>query len=394
MFLISWLRASTAKGWTVICLLHLHLELKRKLLLRSISLISGMEVAAKKISFDWKKRSVTLQNCQVSNPPNYDSESAAEPSGSFTHYRLQADEFVVYPSLAHLLKGLGPVSRLEARGITGVVDKRWLKTQATRWHYREHQFTDFWLDKGLHLEDVNVTVRFPDSAPSGSIVPLLIHEAEFPTFRKRFLLFDVLGATTAFGTFNNRAAFNLATGRAHISRLPIQHLRRDDGAQSPVDLLADASVDIDAAWSVKNDQVDFGVTMDIRDPRFSRSTGMAAALSPGSPLLSALLDSDKFRAFVEEKSPPLQLSCSFSLPMEEFDGAWSLYDSGFSDSLSKHSIHAFRSLCSDRSFYLKIARDFALWSVQSIIPPFLVGALHRKRDRQLLPQGSHTAQLA
>ncbi|KAI9265629.1 mitochondrial distribution and morphology protein family 31/32 [Sporodiniella umbellata] len=118
-------------------------------------------------------------------------------------YNLAIDRVEVSLSLIRWLDGKGLVQSADVQGVRGVVDRRHV-----RWDpdvpydpvAARHQYTpgDFELEK-LVLEDILVTVYQPNGFRP---YPVSIFHAQLDRFRKQWLFYDLLCATTITGAFD------------------------------------------------------------------------------------------------------------------------------------------------------------------------------------------------
>ncbi|EIE86223.1 hypothetical protein RO3G_10934 [Rhizopus delemar RA 99-880] len=118
-------------------------------------------------------------------------------------YNLMIDRVEVSLSLIRWLDGKGLVQSADVQGVRGVVDRRHV-----RWDpdvpydpvAARHQYTpgDFELEK-LTVEDLLVTVYQPNGFRP---YPVSIFHAQLDRFRKQWLFYDLLCATTITGAFD------------------------------------------------------------------------------------------------------------------------------------------------------------------------------------------------
>lgn len=71
-------------------------------------------------------------------------------------------------------------------------------------------------------------------------------------------------------------------------------------------------------------------------------------------------------AYINEQRPFIPISCHFDISMEQLDGAWTIYESGIIDALSKGATDSFHLLVSDRQKKIKRLKRVSLWSLYAI----------------------------
>lgn len=71
-------------------------------------------------------------------------------------------------------------------------------------------------------------------------------------------------------------------------------------------------------------------------------------------------------AYLNEQRPFIPISCHFTLPLGNFDGAWSMYEAGIFEALSRGAAESFESLVSDRQKKMRRLKRISLWSLYAI----------------------------
>ena len=118
-------------------------------------------------------------------------------------YDLVLDRVEVTLSLIRWLDGKGLVQSADVQGVRGVVDRRHVRWDPDTPYdpvASRHEYTpgDFELEK-LTVEDLLVTVYQPDGFRP---YPVSIFQAQLDRFRKQWLFYDFLCATTIIGAFD------------------------------------------------------------------------------------------------------------------------------------------------------------------------------------------------
>lgn len=81
-------------------------------------------------------------------------------------------------------------------------------------------------------------------------------------------------------------------------------------------------------------------------------------------------------AYINEHRPYIPLTCRFELDLSNFDGAWSVHESGIAPKLADSVAESMAKLVADKNKRLKRLRKVGLWSLYSAVKNmgFIVGA--------------------
>lgn len=81
-------------------------------------------------------------------------------------------------------------------------------------------------------------------------------------------------------------------------------------------------------------------------------------------------------AYINEHRPYIPLTCRFELDLSNFDGAWSVHESGIAPQLADSVSDGFAHLVADKNKRLKRLRKVGLWSLYSMMKNmgYLVGS--------------------
>lgn len=77
--------------------------------------------------------------------------------------------------------------------------------------------------------------------------------------------------------------------------------------------------------------------------------------------------------YINEQRPYVPISFSFALPASRFDGAWTIYESGLLESMSKSASESFDLLVSDRKSRIRRFKSVSLWSLSNLIRNLALG---------------------
>ncbi len=72
-------------------------------------------------------------------------------------------------------------------------------------------------------------------------------------------------------------------------------------------------------------------------------------------------------AYINEKRPYIPLSCHFDISTSNFDGAWTIYESGIAESVSVGVANSFERLITDRERKLQRLKKISIWGMYKII---------------------------
>lgn len=90
---------------------------------------------------------------------------------------------------------------------------------------------------------------------------------------------------------------------------------------------------------------------------------------PWRPTEQSLISATLMRplvAYINEQRPFIPLSCNFDISLNQLDGAWSIYESGIVDSMSRGAALSFELLVSDRQKKIRRLKRVSLWSLYAI----------------------------
>lgn len=321
-----------------------------------------------------------------------------EEDTNYTQFDLSIETVNVTLSFTKWLNGKGLLRDVEVNGIRGVVDRRsvhwsdedYLDPKSYR---HEHNPGDFEIDS-FKMHDVLVSVYQPDNFRPFSVS---IFSCDLPQLRKQWLFYDFLSANMISGSFDN-SLFTIHPRQTHgftdarlddgaedaksspwkqhnrirVDGLSIDHLNR--GVQGPFSWIHEGTVDIvaDIMLPAENDESLAKVMADFYDRleatvssnRYSESVPYGPEQqtddTPGADrrflVMDLRLHLNNVRAvvpiftrdlsyinnalirpivaYINSKRTFIPINCRLVKRVSDFDGSWTIFDSGLMDDLS------------------------------------------------------------
>ena len=325
------------------------------------------------------------------------SKLNTEDDGNYTQFDVSIDTINVTLSFAKWFNGKGLLRNVEMKGVRGVVDRTHLQPLTEyidpRIYKLEHNPGDFELES-FKLEDLLVTVYQPNEFRPFSIS---IFSCDLPQLRKQWIFYDFLSANNISGSYDN-SLFTIHPRQTHnytgaqliqgseddnhwkkhtrlrIDALNIEHLNR--GLQGPFSWIREGNVDIVADIMLPNDdqsiakvmsdfydRVEATVTsgsrqhtqtekstddtienteidmdtrfliMDLRIHLNDVNASVPLFTNDISYVNNALIR--PIVAYINSKRSFIPVNCRVVKNIHDFDGSWTLYDSGLMEDLSK-----------------------------------------------------------
>ena len=321
-----------------------------------------------------------------------------EEDTNYTQFDLSIESVNVTLSFTKWINGKGLLRDVEVKGLRGVVDRRhvhWSDVNLDPKSYRhEHNPGDFEIDS-FKMNDVLVTIYQPDDFRPFSVS---IFSCDLPQLRKQWLFYDFLSANMMSGSFDNSlftihprqthgfTGAQLGNGleedgkpspwkkhsRIRIDGMNIDHLNR--GVQGPFSWIHEGTVDIvaDIMFPAENDESLSKVMTDLYD-RLEATVTSNRYASPESrysdvseedipsedrrfqvtdlrihlnnaravvPLFTrdlSYINNALIRpivAYINTRRTIVPINCRLVKRVGDFDGSWTIYDSGLMDDLS------------------------------------------------------------
>ncbi|KAF7597409.1 Mitochondrial distribution and morphology protein 31, mitochondrial precursor [Aspergillus hancockii] len=362
---------------------------------------------------------------------------SAEEDTNYTQFDLAIETVNVTLSFTKWINGKGLLRDVEVKGIRGVVDRRsvyWSDDDLDPKSYRhEHNPGDFEIDS-FKMSDVLVTVYQPDNFRPFSVS---IFSCDLPQLRKQWLFYDFLSANMMSGSFDNSlftihprqthsfTGAQLDNGleedgkpspwkkhsRIRIDGLNIDHLNR--GVQGPFSWIHEGTVDIvaDIMFPAENDESLTKVMADIYDRLEATVTsnqyretmsqnparpGEAVAEDDRRILITDLrLHLNNVRAvvplftrdlsyinnalirpivaYINSRRTFIPVNCRLVKRVGDFDGSWTIFDSGLMDDLSAAVYDAFARDVVDEQARKRRFKKVGFWSLQLAAQAIFMG---------------------
>ncbi|KAJ5524895.1 hypothetical protein N7494_011545 [Penicillium frequentans] len=366
-----------------------------------------------------------------------DPLASEEEDTNYTQFDVSLETVNVTLSFTKWLNGKGPLRDVEVKGIRGVIDRRhvfWPEDDLDPKSYRhEHHPGDFEIDS-FKMHDVLVTVYQPDNFRPFSIS---IFSCDLPQLRKQWLFYDFLSANMMSGSFDNSLftihprQTNGFTGgrwdegteedgksspwkkhsRIRVDGLNVDHLNR--GVQGPFSWIHEGTVDIvaDIMFPAENDESIAKVMADFYDRLEATVTSNQDSDSVSQHAdvdLEAVSDADKrflmmdlrvqmnnvraavpiftrdlsyinnalirpIVAYINSKRTFIPINCRLVKRAGDFDGSWTIFDSGLMDDLSAATYDAFARDVVDDQARKRRFKKVGFWSLQLAAQAIFMG---------------------
>ncbi|EME39695.1 hypothetical protein DOTSEDRAFT_180378 [Dothistroma septosporum NZE10] len=369
--------------------------------------------------------------------PVYGPQNEDEDDGNYSQFDVTIKQVDVSLSFAKWFNGKGLLRDVSIVGVRGVLDRTSVQPRKPddpppEAYRHEHNTGDFEIDK-FKMEDVLLTVHQPRNFRPFQVS---LSMCELPRLRKQWLFYDFLCANHMSGQFDN-AMFNVHPRQVHgttgvplvdgveedqsqwkkhtrieLRGLNIDHLNR--GVEGPfswiqegnVDIVSDVMLPHDADGSIAKVMSDFYDRMeatvssqalqaqqgasgsnpldenhnrfivfdinihlnDVRAsvPIFTRDLSYVnnAAVRP----IVAYINSHS-----RGSSNYIPISCRIVKRLSEFDGSWTVFDSGLLDDLSRETYEAFVRDIGDHKQRNRRIRKVSLWATQVVAQALFLG---------------------
>ncbi|KAI5779459.1 hypothetical protein EDC01DRAFT_754907 [Geopyxis carbonaria] len=322
-----------------------------------------------------------------SNLRDGDNVEPIEEDTNYTQFDVTIESVNVTLSFARWMNGKGLLKDVEIRGVRGVIDRthvQWDRDVDPRSYRRDHSPGDFEIES-FKLEDLLVTVHQPSGFRPFSIS---VFSCDLPQLRKQWLFYDFLSANNVSGSYDDslftihpRQSHNRGSGngnqnllgktsRLRIDGLEIDHLNR--GIEGPFSWIQHGNVDIvaDVVFPGSDDLQFSRLVQDIYERMEATVTSSGplvngvkqAILAQGGdsgqkPLVMDLhiqlkdvratvpiftndlsyVNNALIRpivAYINTRKTYIPINCRVVKRLGEFDGSWTMFDSGLMDDLS------------------------------------------------------------
>jgi distribution and morphology protein 31 len=355
---------------------------------------------------------------------------------NYTQFDITIGEVNVTLSFSKWWNSKGPLQNVEVRHVRGVVDRThvfWTDQPIDPKSYRhEHNPGDFEIES-FRIEDLLVTVLQPEGFRP---FPVSIYNAELPRLRKQWLFYDFLCANSMTGEFD-RSLFTIHPRQTHsytgatldesatdepwkkqlrlrVDALNIDHLNRGSAGplswihEGNVDLVADMMIPNDTEESVMKVMADFYERMEAAltskkhlEPPPPPPRGDVAGAAADAPQQYIVMDlrihlNDvravvplftrdlsyvnnalirPIVAYINSRRTFIPINCRVVKRLSDFDGSWTVFDSGLMDDLSAEVYDAFARDVQDEQARMRRFKKVGLWSLQLAVQAiFLVSS--------------------
>lgn len=323
------------------------------------------------------------------------SKEEEEEDTNYTQFDLSLETVNVTLSFRKWFNSKGLLRDVEIQGVRGVIDRTSVHYDGEyvdpRSYRHEHNPGDFEIDS-FKMQDLLVTVHQPNNFRPFSVA---LFSCELPQLRRQWLFYDFLSASTMSGTIdesifslhprqdhshtNNRVGDPILKGsakpwkkqsRLRIDGLNIDHLNR--GVDGPFSWIHEGNVDIvaDIMFPVDNNESIAKIMSDFYDRMEATvSSHHKNGILQGPDTVSKGPDDDKrvlvmdlrvnlndiraavplftqdlsyvnnalirpIVAYMNSRRTFIPIQCRVVKRASEFDGSWTVFDSGLMDDLS------------------------------------------------------------
>ena len=365
-----------------------------------------------------------------------DKISAADQN--YTQFDITVGEVNVTLSFRKWWNSRGLLQNVEVKHVRGEVDRTHVFTTGDyidpKSFRHEHQPGDFEIES-FKVEDLLVTVHQPRGFRPFSVS---IYNGDLPRLRKQWLFYDLLSANSMTGEYD-RSLFtihprqtNAYTGaqlnsneerdeepwlkhsRIRVDGLNIEHLNR--GVEGPfswihegnVDIVADIMVPKDTNESVIKVMSGFYERMEATltstkhlEPAAESNTAASAHQKADDKrflLLDLRVHLNDVRAsvplftrdlsyvnnalirpivaYINSRRTFIPINCRVVKRASDFDGSWTVFDSGLMDDLSAEVYDAFARDVQDEQARLRRFKTVGLWGIEVAVQAIFMGMFH------------------
>ena len=313
---------------------------------------------------------------------------------NYTQFDLSINEVLVTLSFAKWFNSKGILQNVEVKGMRGVVDRtnvhptqEYIDPKSYR---HEHSPGDFEIES-FKMEDVLVTLHQPKGFRPFTVS---IFSADVPQLRKRWLFYDILSANQMHGAFDN-SLFTIHPHQNHYIGTPDAHHEGDDpwkkhsrirvdglnidhlnrGVSGPFSWIHEGNVDIvaDIMFPAENDDSVLKVMSDFYERMEAALSEKKHQVLAQDPVEQEKDDDKRFMVldlrihlndvraavplftkdlsyvnnalirpivgYINSRRTFIPINCRVVKRMGDFDGSWSLFDSGLMEDLSAEVSH-------------------------------------------------------
>ncbi|KAK2872025.1 hypothetical protein FQN49_002619 [Arthroderma sp. PD_2] len=370
---------------------------------------------------------------QGMDQPRHPNEEETEDA-NYTQFDVSIDTVNVTLSFTKWFNSHGLLKDVHVKGIRGIVDRtnvKWSESDAQidpKSYRVEHNPGDFELDS-FKMEDLLVTIHQPNNFRPFT---LSIFSCDLPQLRRQWLIYDFLSANMMSGSYDN-SLFTIHPRQTHrytgaqlqdgleedgtpspwkkhnrirIDALNIDHL--NTGVQGPfswihegtVDIVADIMLPAETDESLGKVMSDFYDRMEatVTANRYQLNDAIAAAQSEDDkrfvvtdlrihlnnvravvPIFNrdlSYVNNALIRpivAYINSRRTFIPIQCRLVKRASDFDGSWTIFDSGLMDDLSAETYDAFARDVVDEQARTRRFKKVGLWSLQLAAQAIFMG---------------------
>ncbi|EMC91487.1 hypothetical protein BAUCODRAFT_80631 [Baudoinia panamericana UAMH 10762] len=363
------------------------------------------------------------------------AEKDREPSsdsvddGNYTQFDVTIDTVNVTLSFTKWFNGKGLLSNVAIKGVRGVVDRSHVRptgeVREPKSYRHTHKTGDFEIDN-FKMEDLLLTIYQPRNFRPFT---LSVFNCELPRLRKQWLFYDFLSANNMSGSFDDSlftihprqihgvtgvplidgkeqsdAAQFKKHSRLRIDGLNVDHLNR--GVEGPFSWIYEGNVDIVADIMIPND--DDGGIAKVMSGLYERMEATDATQTQPSPtapsqdpqddrflILDLTVHLNDVRAsvplfnnnlsyvnnalvrpivaYINSRHTFIPISCRIVKRQSEFDGSWTVHDSGLLHDLSRETYEAFVKDIKDQRRQRRRIKKVGVWGLQIVAQALFLG---------------------
>ncbi|KAL6621642.1 hypothetical protein U3516DRAFT_542182 [Neocallimastix sp. 'constans'] len=319
-------------------------------------------------------------------------EEEIEVDDNFTYYDLKIDEIDMLISPMKLMRGKNFIKKCLVKGVRGDIDRRNIYNDPNDVYdpslERKNHYDRGFAIKKLSIEDMSVNMLCKDFRP----YKIAIFNADLSKFRLRYIVHDILSANSIVGMldsslFSIYRPYHNAHRKSHlngipdvrksflkINSLPIDFL--NNGDPGPFGWINRGTIDINTTLEIpqifKNqteiEEVELDKTIPLTATFDVKLDNLKASVPIKPPELSYMTSAliRPVVAFMNSNHTSIPLSFEFELPMDNLDGAWTLFDSEIADAFGTGMGTSITELVKNERERNKAIKHVGLWSLQSV----------------------------
>jgi hypothetical protein len=318
-------------------------------------------------------------------------EKEIEIDNNFTYCDLNIDEIDMSISPLKLIRGKNFIKKCIIKGVRGNIDRRNIYDDPNLVYdpsleRRKHYDRGFVINK-LSIEDMSVNMLCKNFRP----YKMAIFNADLSIFRLRYMVHDILSANSIVGMLDS-SLFSIyrphhnAYRRSHlkgipdikksylkINGLPIDFLNKGD--PGPFGWINRGTIDINTTLEIpqlfKNpiEEVELDKTIPFTASFEIKLDNLKATVPVKPPELSYMTNAliRPTVAFINSNhTTTIPLFFEFELPLDNFDGSWTLYDSEIADAFGTGMSTSIAELVKNERERNKAMKQVSLWSLPSV----------------------------